>query len=247
MQRNEQKFSATVSGNTEIHLRDYIAVIKKRNATIITFLILTVLFVTIASFSMTPLYTASSQVLIEKNLGENSIENTYSSRRYDPTFLETHFKIITSFNVIQRVVHQLQLDTKYKSYFLKEGSSQFFFFKKSLKQKIIVLLQSFSSQDALLPQETSDDADLFNKTEPISASEQIVEIIKDNLSIAPERDTKIVNITYSHQVPGMAKLITDSLIVAYKVELQEIKHSSSNDTLKWMTEKAEQERRKLEE
>ena len=45
----------------------------------------------------------------------------------------------------------------------------------------------------------------------------------------------------------MAKLVIDFLVEAYKEELQEIKHSSSSDTLKWMTEKAEEERRKLED
>ncbi len=147
---------------------------------------------------------------------------------------------------MQRVVHQLQLDTKYRSYFLKEEKSQFVFLK-SLSQKIISLLKSFSSQESPLSKENATDPRLFGEIEQTSDTELIVEMITNNLTISPERDTKIVNITYNHQVPGMAKLITDSLIVAYKVELQEIKHSSSNDTLKWMTEKAEQERRKLEE
>jgi polysaccharide biosynthesis transport protein len=245
MQKDGQKFSSTTVNRTEIHLRDYFAVIKKRRMTVFTFLTLTILLVSIVTFSITPLYTASSQVLIEKNLGENSIENSYSYRRYDPQFLGTQFNIITSFNVVRRVVEQLQLDTKYRDYFLKEEKNQLVFFKSLLK-KFVSFFKSFSSDDSVLPGETLSSTDLLAKVEPISDTDLIVKKIIKKLTITPERDTKIVNITYSHRVPGMANLITKSLVDAYKIELQEIKHSSSNDTLKWMSEKAEQERKKLE-
>ena len=231
---------------SEIHLRDYFTVIKKRRTTIITFLILTVLFVTIASFSMIPLYTASSQILIEENLGESGLENSYSYRRYDPQFLDTQFKIIKSDNVVKRVVQQLQLDTKYRHYFLKEEKSKFVFLRK-IKERFSKFLQSFSSPAETQSPEAGSDKDSLTKVEPVSDTELIVKNIQENLTITPERDTKIVNIIFNHRVPGMAQLITDFLIDAYKIELQEIKHSSSNDTLKWMSEKAEQERKKLED
>jgi polysaccharide biosynthesis transport protein len=246
MPAKQQKKPTTLNGAPELELRDYFYVFKKRQTTIFTFSLLTVLFVTIVTFSITPLYTASSQILIEKNIGDSSIETAYSYRLRDPEFLETQFKIITSFNVVQKVVRQLQLDTKYRHFFLKEDKDQFVFLKP-FTQKIASFFHSFSSQGALLPEEESEVAGGLTKIEPISDTDLIIDEIIDNLTIKPERDTKIVNIIYSHKFSGMSKLITDTLIDAYKAELQEIKHSSSNDTLKWMTEKAEQERKKLED
>jgi len=246
MQKNGSQPSVNPPGNQEINLRYYFSVLRKRQTTVLTFFIITVLVVIVATFSITPLYTASSQVLIEENLGDNTIERGYSYRRYDPQFLDTQFKIITSFNVVKRVIQRLHLNDKYRNYFLKKEKNQFLFLK-SFKEKIITLFDNMTSRDNLLPGEGFEDSDLLVGPETISDLEVIVEKINDDLEIKPERATRIVNITYSHRHPGMAKLVTNSLISAYKEELQEIKHSSSSDTLKWMTEKAEEERKKLED
>jgi len=246
MQKNGTNLPDDISKTQGTHLRDYLLVLKKRKATLFTFFLITFLLVTIATFSMTPLYTASSRVLIEKNLGDNSMENSISYSRYDPEFLGTQFKIITSSNVIKRVISQLQLDTKYRGYFLKEEKNRFLFLK-SVKQKINDLFESFSSHESKLLGDEIEGAGPLAKAEPVSDLQLIIEKIKDDLEIKPERDTKIVKIMYSHRHSNMAKLITEQLIIAYKKELQEIKHSSSSDTLKWMTEKAEEERKKLED
>ena len=119
MQIRELKNFIDKSDVHEINLRDYIVVLKKRQKIAFTFLGIAVLLAIIVTFSMTPLYTASSQVLIERNMGDDSIEKNYSYRAYDPQFLDTQFKIITSFNVVKRAVEQLQLDTKYRYFFLK--------------------------------------------------------------------------------------------------------------------------------
>jgi len=51
----------------EIHLRDYLRIISKRKVSIITFFILTLLIVIIATFTATPLYLAGTKVMIERN------------------------------------------------------------------------------------------------------------------------------------------------------------------------------------
>ena len=243
MEKTEQNLSADRPVRQEIHLRDYFAVLKKRRTTVFTFLIITLSLVTIGTFSMTPIYTASSQVLIEENYGNNNIEGTYIYRRYDQAFLNTQFKIIRSANVIKNVIHQLHLDTKYRNYFPKKEKQ--FIFLKSFNQKIANLFAAFSSENAKLPGKKLENSDLLDQSKSVRDTENIVEAIQDNLKIKPVKESRVVNIMYSHAHPVMAKLVVDFLIQAYKEELQEIKHSSSSDTLKWMTEKAEEERKKL--
>ena len=120
MQNNGANLTPVEPEKQEIHLRDYFAVLKKRQTTVYTFLTITLLLVIIGSYSATPMYTASTEVLVEENIGGSSIEGTSTYRRYDQSFVNTQFKIITSSNVIERVVNQLQLDTKYRRYFFKE-------------------------------------------------------------------------------------------------------------------------------
>lgn len=245
MKKNEPNLSADTRGRQKILLRDYLTVLKKRQATVLTFLIITLLLVIIGTFSMTPVYTASSQILIEKNYGDNSLEGTRYYSSYDPQFLSTQFKIIKSSNVIKKVIHRLQLDTKYKNFFIKDENKRFVFLK-SLKLKIAGLFKIFSSQNSKQPGEEIQASSLLaQEEEPTSDTEIIVKKIKDNLKITPEQDTKIVKIMYSHRNPAMAKLVTTFIVKAYKEELQAIKYSSSTETLKWMTKQSEEERKKL--
>jgi len=101
----------------EIHLRDYVSVILKRKTTVLTFLVITFLTVFIATYTATPIFTASSQVLIERNYSSSAIEGN-SYYRWDPEFLSTQFELIRSTNVAKRVVAELKLDTNISTIFL---------------------------------------------------------------------------------------------------------------------------------
>ncbi|MFO7560882.1 MAG: Wzz/FepE/Etk N-terminal domain-containing protein, partial [Desulfobacterales bacterium] len=100
----------------EIHLRDYIRVVSKRKTTVITFLIITLAVVLIATFTATPLYEAKTSLLIEKSDQQPVLVNDYW-KEWDPEFLETQFQIIKSYAVAKRVVEILSLDTTYYSDF----------------------------------------------------------------------------------------------------------------------------------
>lgn len=225
----------------EIHLRDYFQVLKKRQQTVLTFLILIFLTVLIATFTATPYYKASSQVLIEKN-ASSSLDANNSFASYDPDFLNTQFEIIRSSNVAHRVVKNLQLDLKYKHYFLKdknEGALAFIInFNKGLRKFITGL---FSSQN-----NSQLESELQVAAHPKSDGDLIAELILKNLTITPVVNTKTVLISYSDKNPALAKLIVDAIVQAYMDEILEIKLANSNYTLQWMTDKANEEGKKLE-
>ena len=230
----------------EIHLRDYVRVLRKRNKTIFSFLGLTVLIVTIVTFSATPYYTPSSQVLIEKNYGSGSLEKS-STFSYDPDFLTTQFELIRSSNVAHRVIQKLQLDSRYKHYFLedeKTGALVFFSnLSKGSKKFISDLFLSKSDED--LAARTNDILPV--SSDLTSDAEIIATTIQENLTITPVPNTKTVHIAYSHENPAMAKLIVDAIVQAYIDEILEIKLATSNYSLQWMTSKANEERKKLED
>ena len=100
----------------EIHLRDYLQVIKKRKGLILLVLLVVVALAAVMAFTAVPQYTASSQLMIEKNRGSRSLE--YQYYEWDPGFLETQSEIIRSVNVGRRVVDSLSLADKYRHFFL---------------------------------------------------------------------------------------------------------------------------------
>ncbi len=230
----------------EIHLRDYISVILKRKTTVLTFLAITFLTVFIATYTATPIYTASSQVLIERNTSSNAIESGNSYYRWDPEFLTTQFELIRSTDVTHRVVKQLQLDTKYRHYFFSEEKEGLFSFLSSFKTGIKDFIKGFFSSDPEGAETNAEGSGLLVANEPKTDAEIIATKIMGGLSIKPVANTKTVIISYSDKNPAMAKLVTNAMIQAYMDQILEIKLASSNYSLQWMTSKAAEERKKLE-
>jgi len=232
----------------EIHLRDYIRVISKRKTTVLTFLILTFLTVIITTYTATPIYTASSQVLIERNHGSSAIERGNAYIRWDPDFLTTQFEIIRSTNVARRVVEQLKLDTKYRHYFFTEQKEGLFSFLSTFKEGIKDFIKGLISSDTAEEEiDSVGNNGLLIASEPKTDADTIASIIRGNLSIKPVANTKTVIISYSDKNPAMAHLIANAIIMAYTDEILEIKLASNSYSLQWMTSKAGEERKKLEE
>lgn len=101
----------------EIHLRDYLKVILKRRYTVLTFFAIVFVVVLIGTLSSSPVYQASTKVLIEKVEPSNlSVINPYYMT-YDPEFLETQYQLIKSKSVALKVVKMLSLENTYGSYF----------------------------------------------------------------------------------------------------------------------------------
>jgi len=210
----------------EKHLRDYFRIILNRKWLILTVAALTFLVFALNTVSKTPIFKATTQVLIEKNLTGAELQGSRVYMMWDPAFMGTQFELIRSYNVAHRVVQQLKLDTKYKRFFLKADHTDSA--DTSAKQN-----EKISSQ--LVPTSQKTNADI------------IASIIQSGIQISPIKDTKIVSISYSHEDPVMAQMVANSIVQAYIDETLDIKSSLTKYSLTWMTSKAGEEQRKLEE
>jgi len=224
----------------EIHLREYLQILIKRYKIALTFFIITVTTVLIITLAQTPQYKATTQLLIERSKSVD-LTHPYGYTQYDPYFLDTQFELIKSKNVIYRVVEDLRLDTDYRSHFIKSstsfspigiikswGSALIKFLVRTGKNK-----QSNSSSD-VVPEETTD-ADI------------IASKISGHIEVSPVRETNVVNIAFQHENPVIAKMVVNGIAKSYMAQLLEIKMQSSNYTVAWMTKKAEEEKKKLEQ
>jgi len=101
----------------EIHLRDYLKVIKKRRYTVYTFFTIVFVVVLIGTLSTTPVYKATAKVLIERVEPYNFSMMYPYYPPYDPEFYETQYQLIKSKSVALKVVNMLSLETTYEKYF----------------------------------------------------------------------------------------------------------------------------------
>ncbi|RPJ81430.1 MAG: hypothetical protein EHJ94_04470, partial [Deltaproteobacteria bacterium] len=226
----------------EIHLRDYLRIIEKRKATILTFFIISFTIVVIGTFTATPMYEASTNMLIEKSESKPLLINDYSVN-FDPEFLETQFQIIKSNAVAKRVVGLLSLDSNYYSEFKGEGFSPSW---------IGQVLNWFSDLFSLVIKLTgvndynSSESTIDDKKETLSPAEKVAQIISSSISVEPVRNSRVVEVSYLSRNPVLATLIVNTVARAYIEEVLEMRMRASEYSISWMSRKAEEEGIKLE-
>jgi polysaccharide biosynthesis transport protein len=104
----------------ELHLTDYIKVIKKRRRFVFTFFVAVFVLGLAATLATTPIYMATSSLLIEKNERSGSLNPNYGfSTSYDPDFVETQYQLIKSTAVARKVVDLLAQDPTFNKYYGK--------------------------------------------------------------------------------------------------------------------------------
>lgn len=243
------------------HLLDYIRVIQKRKGLVITVAAIIFLTTALSTFSKIPLYTATTEVLVEKNQEKGRLEGLSTYIAWDPDFKATQFELIRSFNVALRVVKNQQLDTEYRHYFLgrtaapsgltgsiRKSAASFF---TEAVSSLTSFLASLTGSDSAVDIPDTAGGESQEKAIPPGGSqsdaEQIAGMIQDALTLTPVEDTKIVNVSYTHRVPEIARLVANGVVSAYIEETLDITTSTARHSLNWMTVKADEERKKLED
>ncbi|WP_417910070.1 GumC family protein [Candidatus Electronema sp. PJ] len=255
-EEKSQSFPADLQPEKIKHLREYLRLAFKRKGLLLTVVSITVLISLLSVFSQTPVYTASTKLLVEKNTDISQIEGFNGYMMWDPDFQATQLELLSSFNVALRVVRNLDLDSKYKEHFLRQQRSApalldrlrnavFSFLTKTFAAFEEVISPYLSAEKTLQPLPAVAQAGK-GPAAPKKEVEQIAAMIQGAIRVEPIRDTKIVNLFYTHRNPEMAQLITDGLVQAYIDETLDIKTSTARHTLQWMTAKASEEQKKLE-
>lgn len=231
---------------SEIHLRDYLRVIRKRRKMVILFAVITIASVVLGTMAVTPLYQADVNVLIERNY-DTSLDAKWWGQTYDPEFMETQFNIIKSRNVIDRVVRTLKLDTDYRQLFIKDDKQGSFFHTITSYIKTVTTSLKSLIKPAEPPQLAIAAKLPIDRLEPVTDAQIIADIIQSKISTQPVKDSRIVEISYLNEHPGLAALVANSIADAYAAEMLEIKMNTTNYTIQWMTAKSEEAKKKLEE
>ena len=224
-------------------LRGYLHILRKRRWLVTTVVGLALLFALIKIFMTTPLYTASSQVFLERNQGRGGLD-TPRYYAYDPEFLETQSEVIRSEKVALKVVRNLELTTKFRDIFFPNADK-----KPGISDTIagwlrmpLVWLKSLGTSG----EQKKLDRGLGAEERRLSEDEIVALNLRGGLQVTPVRATKVVTISYTGVDPLLAQLVVDAAVKAYMDEMLEMRLSFSTYALKWMTEKANEERKRLE-
>lgn len=225
----------------EIHLRDYLNIVRKRKFIVFSIFIITFTIVLISTLTATPIYEASTRILIEKNKSGPLMPN-YGYVRYDPEFLQTQSQIITSYPVVKKVVKRLNLEETYDSYVAGMDESDFSLnavvsWIKGLYAVVSKITNNILAKPVKTIQEIEEGE--------VSRADSIAGMISSGVIVEPVAETKIVKVSFISANPELAGMIANATVSAYMDQLLEMKMQASNYNLRWMRIKAEEEAEKL--
>lgn len=216
----------------EIHLRDYLNVIIKRKNVVLTFLIVVFSIVLIGTISTTPIYMATTKIVIER-AEPTVLVGSYGYMHHDPEFYETQYQLIKSAAVSRKVVDMLNLENDYEKYFkdkswgLPSIGDIFSFFSE-------LFASIFGAKKITEGEADSSMADMLAKT------------ISGGIVVKPVKNSKMAEISYLSSNPELARLIANTVAQAYIETILDLNMSSVRHGIDWMTKKAQEEKVKLE-
>ncbi len=224
-----------------ILLRDYLKVVSKRRSVAISFGVTSFALVMLVTFALTPQYQGTTQVLIEK-VDPPGLTGKYYYNQDDPEFFDTQFQLIKSHAVARRVVEMLDLEENYAAFVGdREGA---FAILRPVKDWLS--RSKNAVKDAVLRVLRLDNPITSSTSPELSRLDQIAGKITKGIEVQPILNSRIVAISYRSPNPEFSALVANTIAKAYIEQTLDMKMESIRRTLGWMSEKADEERLKLE-
>jgi succinoglycan biosynthesis transport protein ExoP len=227
----------------EFDILEYYYLFKRRKYTILTVVLIVFIATVFYTLSIEPVYTASTKLLVERN--DPNPLSQYSYRDYyDPEFQKTQTEIITSIPVSRRVVDLLNLEKEYTKYSTGEKKNlpmltNLLTWGKDVYASVIksMAIENFSEKDEKMD---------VKQLKPMSKRDMLASRISGGISVEAVEDSRILLISFTSHNPELAGLIVNSVADAYIAEMLEMQLDNSGRTIKWMSEKAEKERERIQ-
>jgi polysaccharide biosynthesis transport protein len=222
-------------GQKNINIHDYIRVILKHQWTILTVFVVIVVSVTIFSFTATPIYRATTRLIIEKeNPKVVSFQEVMSVDSSGLDYYQTQYKIIESKAVANEVIKRLKLDAN-EDFVPKPGPLS------AIWETIVSPIVYIGS---LLKTEKPE-ANVLEEglVEPYSP---LVDAFVKRVKVNPIRNSRLVDVSFESRDPVLAAKIANTTTRAYIDLSLQTKLKATSDAVNWLNQQVEQEKKKVE-
>jgi len=182
----------------ELDISHYLSIFNRYKWSILTLSILSALLVALIVFSMTPMYKATTKLLIESNMPKiPTLEDLYGGNGQNQTYLQTQFEIIQSRRIASMVVDKLYpgLNDQVEKSSLEQAS-------KSM-DRVDWLTEMFPGSV------------IKNASAPLTPKQLKIQHLQYNLSIKPIMRTQIVGIAFVSDDPNVAARTANAFAQAY--------------------------------
>ena len=202
----------------EIHLMDYWRVLMKRRWIALGVFLVCLTAVAVYSLTMTPIYRATAQILIEKaNPNVLSTQELMAIDTSGTDFYQTQYKILESRTLVREVISRLDL-TRFPEY------------QVSADQK---KAESAAARLSLPVKNTVNDSAMVTK-------------FLKKLKIEPIRNSRLVKVNFESENPQLAAQVANTLARAYIDWSLGLRLQTQQNAAVFLDEQVKETKRKLE-
>jgi capsular exopolysaccharide synthesis family protein len=222
-------------GGEEPHLLDYVRVLYKRRWIAGTAFTVVFLLVTVYTFTATPIYEATTKLLIEaENPNVVSFKEVIDEQAAKIDYYQTQYNILQSRSLARRTIDKLRL-WDHEEFGVSE--EQGFSVVRSVGN-------GFGSAAGLFRKTAPRyDAPAPDETEPQSRA---IDRFLTRLKVSPVRNSRIVDVKFRSKDPQLAARVVNTLAKGYIEQNLEYKFLSSKEATDWLGEQLTAQRHQVE-
>ncbi len=240
----------------QMHLTDYLNIIRKRKWVVISFFLVVVFVVSVKTFRTTPVYKATSQVIIETEssfMGDMANVTNYNIG--EKAYYETQYKLLKSRSLASRVIEDMGL-REYLATNTEEPDYLTLIMNK-VKNKIGTTINKVGNYIGSFLSPSGHDASETQSNEIIEQGEGegieyvpmkrdwLVDWYLSNLEIVPMRETSLVYISFSNQSPEIVARVANAHAHAFIERNNEVQYLASEQAIDWLKEQLRGQKTKV--
>jgi capsular exopolysaccharide synthesis family protein len=226
----------------EHHVLDYVRVVYKRRWIAIPVFLIVFLVGAVNSYRTTPVYEASTQVLIEKDGPKiGRLETMFQDQEgwYNDEFYQTQYRILQSRSLARRTAELMDLPNHPS-------------IRKAMEEPTVPLTVSGVVYGAVGWVESLFSSRREPKAAPAPAEPEdtyaaYAGMVLGSLTVAPVRNSRLVELRFSSTDPKLAADMANAHAKAYIEQNMEMRFSASKEASDWLGGQLAEQRKKVEE
>ena len=222
--------SSSYPEEKEVELRDYWKVIRKRRWTIVSFTFIVLIATGVMTFTMRPVYRATSTIQINKeNPQIVDFKEIFSVNTMEFDYYQTQYKILESRSLARGTIRALNLSEHPE--FLPRPQTAY----QKWREKVLTFISGiFSShEEGVSPSETKKETLLINQ-------------FLGKLKIEPIRNSMLVKIHFDSSYPELSALVANTLATTYMQQNLELRFVTTEKAKEWLTKQLQDLKGKVE-
>ncbi len=232
----------------DIDLRGYLNVLLKRKWIIISVFTLAVLIAFVQARRVVPFYQGTARIVIEQRTPNPvSIQEVWTIDTASRAYLITQLNIIKSRSVAEEVIRRLDLENE-PEFFPKPVDDVFAKIAtwyndtlQSCKNKVASLLNTGEATPINSNKQPANEDDQQHKV-----PSWLISAFIGRIGVYPVKETRLVDVSFSAPEPVLAARIVNELVQTYIDLNLDFKLKATQDAARWLTERVEEERIKVE-